>query len=218
MHALVVVERGEQLLLFRSEIANQMALARRLRRASGHRARAEIRQLMLRLPEEYLRPIFIPKPESPRKCSTLPRARSLSARKLSRAEVEQGRRTFYLPMWEDQRPKTRGECRGETRPCPWISCKWHTLIDVRDNGSLKINFPHVVPKSMGGLLDGDELLLELLEDTCTLDVADRVAAGEDLSVEQIASRVNLGEERARQLEAKVVQELRVKARRQGWSP
>jgi hypothetical protein len=62
-----------------------------------------------------------------------------------------------------QRPRTRGECRGGERPCPWAGCRYHLAIDVNeDNGSIKFNHPNTP--------------IEEMTETCALDVADRVSA------------------------------------------
>lgn len=46
-------------------------------------------------------------------------------------------------MTNEKRPRTRGECKGGVRPCPWLSCRYHTAImtggdtcalDVADRG------------------------------------------------------------------------------------
>jgi hypothetical protein len=34
------------------------------------------------------------------------------------------------PMYDIPRPKTRAECRDEARPCPWVSCRHHLLIEM----------------------------------------------------------------------------------------
>ena len=83
-------------------------------------------------------------------------------------------------------PATRGDClQGEDaqRPCPFVSCKHHTYLDVNPRtGSLKLNFPH----------------LEVwdLSESCALDVADR---GET-TLEAVGVLMNLTRERVRQLE------------------
>lgn len=46
-------------------------------------------------------------------------------------------------------PKTRGECRSLPRPCPFIHCRYHLLVEAND-------------------LDGEPTL----EETCALDVAE----------------------------------------------
>lgn len=58
------------------------------------------------------------------------------------------------------RPRTRGECATGPRPCPWVSCKHHLLLDVNPRtGHIKYNF--------------DPGALEELGETCSLDVAER---------------------------------------------
>ena len=59
------------------------------------------------------------------------------------------------------RPKTRGDCADAPRPCPWVGCRHHLYLEVRKAGALKLNF--------------GRLELEDLEETCSLDVADRGA-------------------------------------------
>jgi ABC-type transporter Mla MlaB component len=58
-----------------------------------------------------------------------------------------------------QRPRTRGDCEGGVRPCPWASCRHHLLVHVDAAGRLVQPF--------------GEASLEDLADTCALDVADR---------------------------------------------
>lgn len=82
-----------------------------------------------------------------------------------------------------QRPRTRGECEGGERPCPWVSCRYHLAIDVDErSGSIKHNFPD---------LDLDEM-----PESCALDVADRGVA----QLEQVGEILNITRERVRQLE------------------
>lgn len=90
----------------------------------------------------------------------------------------------------DLRPRTRGECVGGERPCPWMSCRYHLALDVDQvRGSIKENFP--------------DRELEELPDTCALDVADRGG----LILEDVAERMNLTRERARQLEDQALSRL-----------
>jgi hypothetical protein len=79
-------------------------------------------------------------------------------------------------------PRTRGDCLDGPRPCPWVRCRHHLLLDVTRTGGLVMNFP------------GAEL--EDLPDTCALDVAAR--GGHTL--EETGQRVNVTRERVRQLE------------------
>lgn len=81
------------------------------------------------------------------------------------------------------RPRTRGECQGSHRPCPWISCRHHLYLDVNPStGALKINFPGVE--------------VEDLEHSCSLDVADQ---GEH-TLKEVGEIVSLTRERIRQIE------------------
>lgn len=41
--------------------------------------------------------------------------------------------------WGAKRPTTWGECQGRPMPCPWVGCKYHTLLDVGEVGSIIIN-------------------------------------------------------------------------------
>lgn len=79
------------------------------------------------------------------------------------------------------RPRSRGECRGGIRPCPFVSCRHHLYLDVNpENGSIKFNFPHLDPWE--------------LPVSCALDVAEN---GEH-TLEEVGVVVNLTRERVRQ--------------------
>lgn len=82
------------------------------------------------------------------------------------------------------RPATRGDCEGGERPCPWVSCRYHLLLDVDPKTG-------AIHTSFGGA-DFDQI-----PQTCTLDIADR--GGETL--ESIAQTLGLTRERVRQIEA-----------------
>lgn len=112
------------------------------------------------------------------------------------------------PGWDAERPRTRGDCKDGPRPCPWASCRHHLLLEVsEDFGTIKLNHP-------GKSLDE-------LEDTCALDVADRVDAGTAplfgreklMPLEKVGAHLGLTLERARQIEASSLEELKVKLRR-----
>lgn len=133
-----------------------------------------------------------------------PRARSISAKRMSKRELERGRMEAPEYVTDSyNRPKTRGEClNGEhgQRPCPFVGCVRHLFLDVNeDSGSIKINHP---PAD-----DSDEALVATLYamgDTCSLDVADRGGA----TLEECGSLVNVVRERCRQLEEKSLARLR----------
>lgn len=74
-------------------------------------------------------------------------------------EDEQRARPVALRVLQEHvfdRPKTRGDCAGGPRPCPWASCRYSLLLDVTEGGTIKVN--------------GE---LEEMRETCALDVADR---------------------------------------------
>lgn len=81
------------------------------------------------------------------------------------------------------RPRTRADCKGGLRPCPWVSCSAHLYLDVNPKtGTIKLNFPD---------LEVDELTV-----TCALDVADQGPH----SLEETGDLMNLTRERVRQVE------------------
>lgn len=34
----------------------------------------------------------------------------------------------------EQRPRTRGDCKDGPRPCPWVSCRHHLLLEIAKHG------------------------------------------------------------------------------------
>ncbi len=109
------------------------------------------------------------------------RARTISIRRLSKAELEQGRAQY--PEEAYWRPDVRSACADVPRPCPYVSCKHHLYLDVHpERGSIKLNFPH--------------LEVWELEESCALDVADRGG----VTLEEVGNIMNLTRERVRQVE------------------
>jgi hypothetical protein len=116
-----------------------------------------------------------------RKRRTRARARTISIRRLSKAELNRGREMY--PETDYWRPASRGDCMEMERPCPFVACKYHLYIDVHPvRGSIKINFPDVEVWEM--------------TDTCALDIADRGG----ITLEEVGQIMNLTRERVRQLE------------------
>lgn len=92
---------------------------------------------------------------------------------------DDGDRDFKPP----QRPQTRGDCAGQPRPCPWVSCKHHLYLDVHpSSGAIRLNHPGVE--------------LEDMPETCALDIADRGIS----SLSVIAEHLGISHERVRQIE------------------
>ncbi len=90
-----------------------------------------------------------------------------------------------LDSWPE-RPRTRGECIGKPRPCPWIGCRYHLLLRVTHANTLVLN-GNAAGDATERNLRGRTVALsreqawfqraletwEQLEETCALDVADR---------------------------------------------
>jgi len=90
------------------------------------------------------------------------------------------------------RPRTRMECREETRPCPWVACKYHLYLDVNpETGSIKITLPDLEPWEM--------------QQTCSLDVAERGG----ITLEEVGEIMNLTRERIRQVEVRGLLKLKM---------
>jgi len=120
-------------------------------------------------------------PDDARRRRSRSRARTISIRRLSKAELNRGRQLF--PEMDYWKPSTRAECRDMDRPCPFVSCKYHLYIDVHPvRGSIKLNFPDVDVWEM--------------TETCALDVADRGG----ITLEEVGEIMNLTRERVRQVE------------------
>jgi hypothetical protein len=116
-----------------------------------------------------------------RKRRSRARARTISIRRLSKAELNRGRELY--PEDDYWKPKSRSECKDMERPCPFVSCKYHLYIDVHPvRGSIKLNFPDIEIWEM--------------TDTCALDVADRGG----ITLEEVGEIMNLTRERVRQVE------------------
>ena len=116
-----------------------------------------------------------------RKRRSRARARTISIRRLSKAELNRGRELY--PESDYWRPKNRSECKDMERPCPFVSCKYHLYIDVHPvRGSIKLNFP--------------DLEIWEMTETCALDVADRGG----ITLEEVGEIMNLTRERVRQVE------------------
>ena len=90
--------------------------------------------------------------------------------------------TPYLKRFS--RPTERSECRHGSRPCPWVSCKYHLLWDVNQD---KVNFKYMTD---------DEVVAYLLEmkETCALDMAQK-----ERTLQEIGEVLELSRERVRQL-------------------
>jgi hypothetical protein len=110
------------------------------------------------------------------------RSRVINVKRISKAELERGRAAYADGETYD-RPATRADCASMPRPCPFVSCRYHLYLDVKQqSGSIKINFPDIDPEEM--------------KESCVLDVA---AAG-GITLEEVGVHLNMTRERVRQIE------------------
>lgn len=91
---------------------------------------------------------------------------------------------------EVERPRTRAECVGGPRPCPWVGCQFHLYLDITHAGGLTLNFPDKDPCH--------------LAETCALDVAEEQGA----TLERVGELLNVTRERIRQIEATLLKKLK----------
>lgn len=95
------------------------------------------------------------------------------------------------PTYKITRPQSRAECKGGCRPCPWVGCRYHLLLEVGEKTggrparlrvlgarnrilSLCATAPAVVVDAIS-----DEAVERLagLSESCALDIADRGGIG-----------------------------------------
>lgn len=110
--------------------------------------------------------------------------------RIPREELEQNDR---------DRPKTRGECENGARPCPWLACRFHLAIDVTWAGSVKYTWGHTD--------------LDLMPETCVLDVADKGGATE----QRVGNILGIERQRVQQIEASAFRHLVVHSESIGGS-
>ena|SRR5882757_525715 len=113
------------------------------------------------------------------------------------------------------RPQTRADCAQQPRPCPWISCRYHLLLDVSENGQLRYRdalgrsrFDVGAGTHLGHLGGGRRPTIEeeaarvaemipLMPETCALDVADH---RDPATMEEIATLLGISRQRVEQHE------------------
>ncbi len=117
------------------------------------------------------------------------RSKTIAPKRLTKEEIEMGQ---LLQMPDVDRPLSRAECKDMARPCPFVSCKHHLYLDVNpETGSIKLNFP--------------DLEVWEMQDTCSLDVADRGG----ITLEEVGEILNLTRERIRQVEVRGLLKLKM---------
>jgi len=97
-----------------------------------------------------------------------------------------------------KRSRTRGDCRQECRPCPWVGCRYHLYLDILPSGSIRVNFPDLKPWE--------------LREACALDVADRGG----ISLEVLGRLMNLTRECIRLIERGALKKLEERLTKKPW--
>lgn len=103
----------------------------------------------------------------------------------------------------DQRPRTRGDCAGGLRPCPWVGCRYHLASDYRPASRDVTIRRRIVGERGCSDAHAADLVLQMAQ-TCALDVADDGPT----TLEVTGSLFELTRERVRQLEEKALLKLR----------
>lgn len=89
------------------------------------------------------------------------------------------------------RPRTRADCKDVPRPCPYVGCRYHLYLVLTKQGGGREQLR--VQRRDGKPIEPWEL-----EESCALDVADRV---ESLHLVEVGEFFGFTRERARQIES-----------------
>lgn len=90
---------------------------------------------------------------------------------------------------DHDRPRTRGDCEGGPRPCPYVGCRYHLYLDVTPSGSIKFNYPDLEPED--------------LEHGCSLD-----PDVQGISLVEVQRITGLTKQRVQQIETQALEKLR----------
>ena len=130
-------------------------------------------------------------PKRQRERRSRPKSATVAPKKLTRSVMALEPLTGEDREMLAERPRTRAECVGAERPCPWVSCRHHLYLDINpQTGSIKINFPDLEPWE--------------LTHSCALDVAERGM----ITLEECGEILNVTRERVRQLETRSLFQLK----------
>lgn len=107
-----------------------------------------------------------------------------------------------------RRPRTRGECVGGPRPCPWVGCRYHLYLDVDPyTGRLKINFPGLSPLEIPWTCALDVAEYWILPHSCAIEDRHPRVIGEGNTLELVGLAIHLTRERVRQIEQRAMRKL-----------
>ena len=106
------------------------------------------------------------------------------------------------------RPKTRQDClpggSNAQRPCPWVSCEHHPLVDINiKSGSIESPYPELF-----SIEDGIPVIdWEKAQFSCVLDFVDQHAHG--VALEEVAASLQMTRENVRWIENAGLRQLRL---------
>jgi Sigma-70, region 4 len=125
---------------------------------------------------------------------SLIRAKRKGARpktKLSRRLTKEEKKLSVMldPWMHETLPDSRAECKYGYRPCPYVRCRYHLYLEVKNNGAISGNFKGEVCE---------------LADSCALDISER----EHHTLDQVGEYLNLTRERVRQIESDALKKLK----------
>ena len=122
------------------------------------------------------------------------RSRTVNMQRMTKRDIEIARLLNPdVAALQAERPKTRGDCAGVQRPCPWVGCKHNLYLTINpENGSIKLNFPDLEPGDMPA------------RESCVLDIVEDHPDGATL--EKVGALSNMTRERIRQIENLAMQE------------
>jgi hypothetical protein len=91
---------------------------------------------------------------------------------------------------ESDRPTNRVECPSY-RPCPFVGCRYNMFLDIKETGSITMNYDGMEPWQM--------------QNSCLFDVIEQYPEG--LPLGMIGQIMNLTRERVRQVEVEALRKL-----------
>jgi hypothetical protein len=124
-------------------------------------------------------------------CKLTPRVeRRRRGRTIAIPEREKVVHNFEKEILDNTRPKTRNDCKGIHRPCPWVGCKYNMFIDIGRNGRIIYNNTYKSPLDMP------------CDKSCLLDIVEKYGGQ---TLDAIGDMISVSRERVRQIEAKAIE-------------